>query len=378
MALKFLKKYIKKNLPSLFRYLINIRDNNLFIKKLRQYFKFTLNKNIHGVKIIEKERGILFDFTSSNYTSLSLRPKFEKDFQKKDENSNNKDVAIIIQGTLYGLEFFVQQTIEIYIKNFPNTKIILTVWEDEISESFKKKILDKVDLIINKKPKNIDHSVDLQIINTSSGILHAKKEGIKYCLKTRTDCRIYKSSSINFLKNLISLFPLKKECTASSRIISCAIDTRKYRVYGLSDILIFGETPDMEKYFLNESFQNSLEKYNFGTHPLIIKDTAVINEIFLCARYLKNLNKKLDWTLDDWWKSLSDYFCIIDPGAIDFFWYKYHWQFEQRFITNYTSDLDFAVEFSDWLKLYSNPESKFSSKFQEKWQIENGQIVSKK
>ena len=32
------KKYIKKNFPPLIRYLINIRDNNLFIKKLRKYF----------------------------------------------------------------------------------------------------------------------------------------------------------------------------------------------------------------------------------------------------------------------------------------------------------------------------------------------------
>ena len=75
---------------------------------------------------------------------------------------------------------------------------------------------------------------------------------------------------------------------------------------------------------------------------------------------------------------VSKYFCVVNPYFLDFFWYKYHWQFEQRFVTNYTSDLDFAVEFSDWLKLYSNPESKFSLKFQEKWQIENGQIVSKK
>ena len=378
MALNFIKKYIKNNFPPLFRYLINIRDNNLFIKKLRKYFKLSLNKNIHGVKIIEKEKGVLFDFTNSNYTSFSFRPKFEKDFKKKDEELDNKDVAIIIQGTLYGLEFFVEQTIGIYKKNFPHTKIILSIWEDEISENFKKKISDKIDLILNKKPEKVDYSVDLQIINTNSGILHAKKHGIKYCLKTRTDGRIYKSNSISYLKNLISLFPLKKECGASSRIISCAIDTRKYRVYGLSDILIFGETVNIEKYFLNESFQNSLEKYNFGKYPTIINDTAVINEIFLCARYLKILNKKLNWTLDDWWKALSEYFCIVDPVTIDFFWYKYHWQFEQRFITNYTSDLDFAVEFSDWLKLYSNSDAKFSLKFQEKWKIENGQIVSKK
>ena len=59
--------------------------------------------------------------------------------------------------------------------------------------------------------------------------------------------------------------------------------TRKYRVYGLSDILMFGETKNLSKYFLKEEYERSLKIYDFGSYPCIIKDTAVINEIFsLC------------------------------------------------------------------------------------------------
>ena len=380
MIISLIKNYIKKNLPKTYNYIVKIRDGNLFLKKIKGSINLSLNKKIHGTRIVDNEKGIFIDLTKSNYLSFNLRPKLAKNYKTKTDDISNQDIAVIIQGSLYGLEFFVEQTLLIYKKNFPSSKLILSIWEDELSKSLKEKInlIGNIKLIINQKPKNFIHNIDLQTRNTYAAIKYAEQKGYKYCLKTRTDCRLNKVSSLSFLKNLIMVFPIKENLIASSRIISCAIDTRKFRVYGLSDILMFGKTVDLNRYFINENFEDSLKKYNFGNYPCVIKETAVINEIFLCARYLKNLKEDLKWTLDDWCKSLRNFFCIVDPSSIDFFWYKYEWKFEQRFLTNYTERVDFAVEFSDWLNLYNNPNNNFAKNFQEKWEIKNDQISAKK
>ena len=104
-----------------------------------------------------------------------------------------------------------------------------------------------------------------------------------------------------------------------SRILSSSIDTCIYRIYGLSDICLYSKTEDLKKYFSNENYEDSLKKLNIDINNPIIKDTAVINEIFLCSRYLKNINLELDWTLDDWWKKCRDVFCVFDAKSLIYF-----------------------------------------------------------
>ena len=117
--------------------------------------------------------------------------------------------------------------------------------------------------------------------------------------------------------------------------------------------MLFGSIENIDKYFENESFEMAIEKYNFGKYPSVINETPVVHEIFLCARFLKNCNIEIDWTLSDWWNKCRDIFCVVDPSTIDLFWFKFHWKFEQRFITNYTSNFTQSLQFSDWLNLYN-------------------------
>ena len=150
------------------------------------------------------------------------------------------------------------------------------------------------------------------------------------------------------------------------------MDTRKYRVYGFSDIMLFGSTENIGKYFSDESFEEGIKKHNFGDYPSTINETAVVHEIFLCARFLKDSNITINWTLEDWWNKCRDIFCVVDPSTIDLFWFKFHWKYEQRFLTNYTSDFTQSLQFSDWLNLYSDKNYKFDENKKEKWKIENG------
>lgn len=368
-----LKTALKKQFPFFVKKLIVIRDSSNLMRFIKNFFFINLKKNIHGKKIVTGEKGILFDFTISNFVSFTIRPKKASDVIIEKESYLNKDTAIIIQGNLDGLKNFVKETIEIYLKLFQSSTIILSTWDTDIDENFLSYYKDKIKIIINKKPKNIFHSTDLQTISTQAAVKLAKDLNLKFCLKSRTDCRIYKKNSVTYLKNLLNLFPINSKYeNLKSRIISCSVDTRKYRVYGFSDIMLFGSTENIGKYFSNESFEEGIKKHNFGDYPSTINETAVVHEIFLCARFLKDSNIIIDWTLEDWWNKCRDIFCVVDPSAIDLFWFKFHWKYEQRFLTNYTSDFTQSLQFSDWLNLYSDKNYKFDENKKEKWKIENG------
>ena len=70
--------------------------------------------------------------------------------------------------------------------------------------------------------------------------------------------------------------------------------------------------------------------------------------------YLRNLNIELKWSLDHWWECLRDHFGIIDADSIDLLWLKHNWEFEKRLVRNYNFKASRAVEFSDWLSLYTH------------------------
>ena len=92
----------------------------------------------------------------------------------------------------------------------------------------------------------------------------------------------------------------------------------------------------------------------------IINDTPIIAEIFLCSRFIKNIEGDISWKLDDWWKSLKNYFCIIDNSSIDLFWYKYDWDYEFRYLRTYSDKFARAVDFQDWLSLYNGYENNWN------------------
>ena len=375
MFFQKIKNLLKFYFPNFSRKLIEYRDSNLFNRITKNFFYINLKKNIHGKKIVNKERGFVLDLSIDNFVSYFIRPKKTNNITIDSQKYNNSDTAIIIQGGLNGVLDFVSESIDLYLKLFSDSKIILSTWKDDLTNNFLSKYQNKIHIIANNKPAKIFHNTDLQIISTYSAIEYAKNNNFKYCLKTRTDCRLYNSNSIKYFKNLLRIFPIdEKYKNLNSRTISCSNDTRKFRVYGLSDILLFGEIENMLKYFYKEPFELSLNK-NFGNYPCIINDTAVINEIFLCARYLKNSDINLEWTLSDWWKICGEIFCVVDPHSIDFFWYKYHWKYEQRFIQNYTSDNKQALTFSDWLNLHIDKDFIFDETNKEVWKIKDGIIA---
>ena len=327
-----------------------------FLKKINLFKTFKYNvvlnfsKKISGLPLAHKGFDFILSFSRSNYISYFVRPKYSKNFKQiSTEEIDLKEFGIIIQGPVTNKKElnFLKETLKIYKLIFPKTFIIISTWENSYIDELETNEYIKVEK--SKLPEEPGlANINYQIKSTSNAIKILKREGVRNILKTRTDCRIMKPNLKSYFLSLQKTFI--SENPKHSRIFASSVATCKYRIYGLTDILLFGSTEEIEAYFKDETEEEILKNYSFKK---VINETAVMSEILLCARYLKIKGIKLDWTLEHWWYCLSKYFGIIDANSIDFLWYKYDWNFEQRFIRNYLFKSSRSIEFSEWLSLYN-------------------------
>ena len=108
----------------------------------------------------------------------------------------------------------------------------------------------------------------------------AKANGAEFCLKTRADCRMHKTDILPFLEGLIDQFRYIIKMFAIQEL-SRQASIRKYKVYGITDILLFGRTIDLLIYFDKTLFDKSLEQFGFGKLPSTINSTRRCRNIFV-------------------------------------------------------------------------------------------------
>ena len=111
---------------------------------------------------------------------------------------------------LVKISVFFLETCKIYknISKFINNSF---TWDDEVKRNFD--VISKlgVSVIFNKKPSDPGFgNINLQLVSTKSGLDFAKLKNLKYCIKTRPDCRMNKNDIYPYLKALVEIFPLKK------------------------------------------------------------------------------------------------------------------------------------------------------------------------
>lgn len=285
------------------------------------------------------------------------RPKSNKSFGIKPQRLSvpNPLTAIVLQGPILSDNNFTEQTILFYQSNFKDAIIIASVWDDESPD-----LLDKITrtgavVLLNKKPAfaGVSH-INYQITTSINGILKARELGAQYVLKTRTDQRIYGLNMLDYFFNLIKQFPLKNIQVQKQRLIVPNLNTFLFRLYGISDMMMFGHVEDMILYWNAEHDHRHLTHEN--TSGLSIGDFARKRacEIYLCTEFLKKTGKEPGWDIADSWRVFADNFCIVDYHTIDLYWPKYapHQEFRNSYYqANNTHQL---ITFADWLALYNN------------------------
>lgn len=339
-------------------------------KNLIKVFFFTINLKgkqttapiIHGLN------GFILRFVKEAYVTFSFKPKKVKNFKNLSEIANNNSVGIVLQGPIGGGIDFLIETVKFYKQLYPECFLVISTWDTESAQNKLKLENVNIKVLYNNLPESLGYgNINAQILSTYNGINFLNSQGCKYIMKTRTDCRIFRPNAISYMINLLNVFENKKN-SQKNRIIACSSNTCKYRIYGITDILLFGHVDDISIYFENKYFDEGLKLFGKKIEEeKIVNFTPVVSEVFLCAKYLINIGEKLDWTLEHYWNCVKDYFLIIDFNSIDFFWKKYDWNFEQKFHKHFTLETNRPIDFLDWIYMYGNDEIKFDKKFQEKW-----------
>ena len=326
-----------------------------YIKKFN-FIKTKLDKKTAGQSLIKNEKGFLIDLTLNNYLTYHLRPKLSQDFNLESTCEISEKFAVIIQGPIKENSDFLKHTLKIYKKIFKNSLIIVSTWEDENKELIEELHGENIHIILSddKEIKKSRSNINKQIISTNVALNFAKTQNVKYCLKTRTDQRIYNNNLETFLISLLKTFPVKENKLIKSRILVPPMGTFKFFLYHLTDLMMFGETQDLINYWDKESYDVGLKKMGLNEKKFFINDTPLCPETFLCSRFISKIEDNVVWDLENWWRCLRDYFCIIDNSSLDSLWFKYEWEVEYRYIKTYSDKISRTIDFHEWLSLYNN------------------------
>ena len=326
-----------------------------FIKKFN-FIKTKLDKKTAGQSLIKNEKGFLIDLTLNNYLTYHLRPKLSQDFDLESTCEISEKFAVIIQGPIKENSDFLKHTLKIYKKIFKNSLIIVSTWEDESKELIQELHGENIHIILSddKEIKKSRSNINKQIISTNVALNFAKTQNVKYCLKTRTDQRIYNNNLETFLISLLKTFPVKENKLIKSRILVPPMGTFKFFLYHLTDLMMFGETQDLINYWDKESYDVGLKKMGLNEKKFFINDTPLCPETFLCSRFIGKIEDNVVWDLENWWRCLRDYFCIIDNSSLDSLWFKYEWEVEYRYLKTYSDKISRTIDFHEWLSLYNN------------------------
>jgi len=309
----------------------------IYIKELIKLITITITGKIFWNYRLYKKKYVVVKYNQSNLKLIST------------------DLfAIVMQGPLIVDSNFTVETLKIYRHNFPEAIIILSTWmiADDIV-----KLLEKYNIYIiqNIKPENNGISnVNLQIVTSSAGVLRARDLGAQNVLKTRTDQRIYHPSLETYLCNLLKTFPLIEGLPLQiNRLVGISLNTFKFRLYGVSDMFLYGHIDDMVRYFNIplDVRTDSPEERSISGNTLRSFSTWRISEVYLCTEFLKSMGRDVNFTLADSFQVFRDHFVMIDHSAINLYWHKYTLN-EDRY--QHLGFFGTELGFNDWLVLYKS------------------------
>ena len=98
--------------------------------------------------------------------------------------------------------------------------------------------------------------------STICGLKLSNELKYEYSMRTRTDHRFYRNEIFDYFISLLNAFPLADKSRQNNRIISTSFNTFKYRIYSITDTMMFGDTKDLLNYW-------SADYYDVGIKPYL-------------------------------------------------------------------------------------------------------------
>ena len=297
-----------------------------------------------------------FEKATGTVITFRTRPLYSKDVtQVADELLNTPRCAIVLQGPVVRKYDFTLETVRLYEKTYPGLTIIVSTWEDEDP-----RYLDLIrhagaHVVLNAKPTYFGiWNINLQIVSARSGIAHAKKLGIPYTIKSRTDQRMYERNALETLHNLVSYFPPARWTGLRKRFILCPMAYKYYDGY-FPDMFMFGDTDDLLEYW---------------SAPLLKKEarySQFLSELYLTYSFRRRKGWPTADSVQAVWETYRDCAIVIDWDNVDLLWLKYEYFWEKPYTRKERhQQMNLAhkfigLSFNEWFNIFSNMENKVIS-----------------
>jgi hypothetical protein len=312
-------------------------------------------------KTVEKNTKYFFTY--------NVRPKYSEDFISKESVSQYAHkYAIIMQGPLIKENNFTLETVKFYNKIYPKVQIIVTTWNTEDGEYIEQiRKCDNCEVVLNELPKNSGFlHFNYQIISTVAGLKRAKELGKSFVFKTRCDYRFYKRGLLDYMRNLLMIFPCADANMGQKYriVITSGRSDDMFKQFFVGDQFNFGYISDM----LN-LWDQKLSSTNISMRDLEVereqKHLTWKEERDICRVLTKGYVKKMASydipnTIEAYWEFARKYLIFLSAKDADAYWCKYENRFEETESNGeyYRKDTEskcmaYNWNFSSWLNLYS-------------------------
>lgn len=274
-----------------------------------------------------------FHHTYPNVCTYRLNPLRTKNYvdTKMCSTTFEGELAIVLQGIVATQDDCTLETVRLYKKIFPKAIIILSTWDftpNELLQQFREEGCEIV-LCQSFEPCGFGN-VNYQIYTSLQGAKRGKELGAKYILKNRSDMRIYKEFSFEYLKSLLDAYPvLGTKIPLKGRIVTLKGATGQlFLPYWLQDFLYFGYTED-----IINLFDIKLNERNVANAPAYFKREykycagedmcrEVVPEIYITKMFLSKYID-IDDSVKGFWDCIRKYFITVDWDALSVVWFKY-------------------------------------------------------
>lgn len=298
--------------------------------------------------------GMSVPVNDSYFLTFKLRPIHTPKTHKLWQASDTSEIAIVLQGPIEQKMDFTLESVRLYRRNFPNAKIILSTWENTSSALIQQFEGEGV-VIVQSRPPHFGGigNANFQMTSSHLGLKEAKRLGYTFALKTRTDQRILNPLALSLLKNLSTVFPLNDRTRGSQtgRILTMSFGSFAYRLYGLTDMLQFGYVDDLLQYWsgkLDDRDVNEIAEIDASTPRGSARQNIV--ETYFCSSFLSNTGWDVRWTIEDYWNSVRERFCVVDAESLDLIWPKYSAR-EDRWRSYDESLSSQEIDFAFWTSI---------------------------
>lgn len=236
--------------------------------------------------------------------------------------------GIVLQGAIEADTF---TALEVYRRQMPEVPVIVSTWSTT-SAAEQERLAAWCDrLVLSPLPTGGGGQGNrrYQRISTQAGLIAAADMGLERVLKLRGDGVVLAPDCLRQAEALRALYPPPPVPACGvrpGRIIVSSRYTQKYIPYNISDIVLYGDTHDLLRYFTPPDDLRAIDihspAYRNNSLRTYSRDRA-IPEVYFATHYLESCGQVLTWTTEDFWNSVRDYFIVVDEEWFDLLWPKY-------------------------------------------------------